>query len=442
MKAQIFLSLLSSVVLPLAAFAEHVAPDLSTAPVGPFVHSHSGHSGQYLSQFAPPPAAGCGSQIQVTTLAASSQYGAGSAQVPQMLEFKIGADGTGDWVTAVSGGSEAVVPGKVFNIPTGTNLHCNKKLAFRTTAALPNLDSPTIMQKEEHKNPLAVLVFKTGDVVAEKLTSAGVEAPFGDQKSLAEELAPFTSAAGKIVLPKGEQILAFEFGSLANVNAGIVNEAVDYNDAVFRVNYKNVLPQEIALRRSAGESNVITSNNKSFNTSEGISAWIEILNKFDTPSDVKLTELSAIIAQTTSALNFNLYQYRILVWDSLAAAQASPFAGNIATVNNIPAPTYGPTQWGVTASHPFIGVKPTWRIGFDLAASNIIVPAGTGRVIALYVLNGSAANGSLGIMESTEGGDTDYGISSSVSVPSPLSNSSASLHDGRMGINLKGVSLQ
>lgn len=424
------------------------APDQSTSNQPSYIYSNQHQLSSALWVGVTPPPFGshpvtCGPSAPVKVLGVENQFGDAVPSVPTKLFFRKGSTGT--WTPMFNGGDVAAGMSQKISIGgIGNPITIKGQVTLGSPVA--------ISEEQESTNPVSVIMLKNGDDLPAALALKGAQAPYGNQKTVAQVLGNFLNqATNKIVLPAGERIFLFEFGSTGIMQNNAYMEAVDYQDLVVHVKYACWNPQDVLLRNSIGPNHQTTNGNKPIGTTQGVSGFLLDIMKFDNPDyAVKLKQFRWIVAQTvTTNPNWNAYDYRLFVWSSLDAAHASsqggtsPQPSDLAYVPNIPAPTSGPTQFGTSGNIiPFVGIKPTYEMIFDLQNYDLVIPPGTGRYIGILVLNGGGTNGTIGILESSEMDVSDRQLGGNNPGNSAVVDGNPnSLQNGRLAIEVKAVQL-
>lgn len=204
-------------------------------------------------------------------------------------------------------------------------------------------------------------------------------------------------------------------------------------------------PQEVVLRDSIGTDNTTTNDNFPFATYKiSDSAHVIIPAVVTAPSNLSLGTLRLVVAQMTTPLVWENFDYYVRVWSDLPTAISQPLSGNIANVF-FAAPSFGPDIFGVTGNFGSLGITATYEIQFDLSSAGIVLNAGETRAIGISITTdgcdgGFGQSGCLGIMETTEVGDSDTQISPILSGGwRYVTSSSFSRHDGRVAWDIRGM---
>jgi hypothetical protein len=197
-------------------------------------------------------------------------------------------------------------------------------------------------------------------------------------------------------------------------------------------------PQEIVLRDSIGSDNSMTDENKPIGGNyDFMPEWLLTTVRVSAPQSLELTTLSMVVSQQNGTpLNLSGYDYRVSIWDSESALESSPTAGNILTLV-LDTPTSGPTPFGQSAW----GYQ-NWWMEFDVSTASVTFDAGDPIIVGIQGLTVGSWNGTMGILESDEPGESDQGCSSALPMTEcvDLFDHPWRLHYGRVGISIKGVS--
>ncbi len=368
-------------------------------------------------------AAGCGDEAAVEVIANELTWGSTGAQVPTRVEWRLGA---GAWQAAFSDTDVTVGMQDTLDLSGGGELTVQGKAAYPTFA------SPIFSREIASDHLTLAVILLNGDDPGVKMGLKGAGGPFGSQASIPDILAPYLDGQGKISLPANELIAMYELGS-----TNISHPSADYQDLVLKIRTGCPIGSEVVLRDSIGPDNTMTNGNWPFaSDSTGPSSWAFAPATIPVLENVTLKTLRAIGAQTSSMLDFNQLDYWLRVWNSEAAAIASPNNGNIANIF-FPVPSSAPVNFGSTFDQNFVGVKPTWDLLFDISSANLPVLAGQTIVIGVQVYtNGTLGGGLWGWMESRELGQSDMGFFPGNWIY--LNTASISFWDGRLAYKLTG----
>jgi len=165
---------------------------------------------------------------------------------------------------------------------------------------------------------------------------------------------------------------------------------------------------EIVLRDSIGTDSSSTDGNPYFNTNEyyGGNGYFLAPVVFTASERVRLVTWTGIATYLSPQPHFDNADYHLRVWSSLQMATQFPTTGDLANLEFPSLPSF-PIVWGNTNG------KTTYVISLSLEAANIVLNAGDTVAIGFQPLVFPGPDASLGLLESTETGPTDWFMSSS-----------------------------
>ncbi|RIL07576.1 MAG: hypothetical protein DCC75_09900, partial [Proteobacteria bacterium] len=371
----------------------------------------------------------CSQDIQVDVIDAQIAYGA--YDVPVRLEYML--DPPGNMLNIPPTPQDLNPPQtQIIQVSPSTEVNFYGKFAY------PSFDQQVLHGEYWSDDEQNALILANGDDYDDRALAKGIQPPYAGQVPIPTILSDYiNSETGLVTLGDNEALVLFELGTSNPASA-----AFDFNDLILKITTDCAVGSEVVLRDSIGNDNTTTNDNWPWGSSKITSGnWTLDVFQVSAPQSLRLTTIRGIAGKLSVAHDFSTMDYVVRIWSNLSAATSSPNLGNVLPGVTFDAPSVGPSPFGQTIDQGPWDSLGTYDMSFDISNLNVQLTSSQTVAIGIQFITpgGGAGAGIWGWQESTQIGSSDVQVTPSgwnyIENIHPQS-----LHDGRLGMKVSGVS--